>query len=224
MREYVKTVSSRTNARNPIFLACVLSTTQQDHFPLDKLIINRFTEYMPNLDEIISSNLAKYQDILELSFSRFLSERGASGKTQKNYCSDINHFLGWTVLTIQSHNIPLPATHTELISLITPHIVEQYQHFLLANRIPTATINRRLSALRTFGAFCQSQGWWSDNPTNILINVPMEKQITDPMAELLITFCADLAREGASKVTIKNYSSDIRQFLHWVETQKTFAF
>ena len=201
-----------------------LSSSKQDHLPLDKLIINRFTVYMPNPDDIISSNLAKYQDILELSFSRFLSERGASGKTQKNYCSDINHFLGWTVLTIQSRNVPIPATHSELIGLITPHIMEQYKHFLLANHIPAATTNRRLSALRTFGAFCQSQGWWHDNPTNILINVPMEKQTLDPMTEMLITFRADLAREGASRVTIKNYASDIRQFLHWVETQKTFAF
>ncbi|MBI5449490.1 site-specific integrase [Candidatus Gottesmanbacteria bacterium] len=176
---------------------------------------------MPNLDEIISSNLAKYQDILELSFSQFLFERGASGKTQKNYISDINHFLSWTVLTIQAHNIPLPTTHTELINLITPHIMEQYKHFLLANHIPAATTNRRLSALRTFGAFCQSQGWWADNPANILINVPIEKRTADPTSELLQAFRADLAREGASKVTIKNYTSDIRQFLHWLSQQTT---
>ena len=81
---------------------------------------------MPNPDDIISSNLAKYQDILELSFSRFLSERGASGKTQKNYCSDISHFLGWTVLTIQSRNVPIPATHTELIGLMIGYPVDTY--------------------------------------------------------------------------------------------------
>ncbi len=164
------------------------------------------------------SNLATYQDILESSFAEFLKARGSSVKTQKNYQSDLRYFFSWVSLTIQSQNATLPSSHLEFLHRITPHTLEQYKHFLVANRIPAATINRRLSTLRTFGAFCQAHQWWQEDPTVILTNVALQPAPHDATQEMLAAFRADLAREGASRVTIKNYSSDVKQFLHWLST------
>lgn len=177
---------------------------------------------MDNASEIMWSNLATYQDILESSFSEFLKIRGTSVKTQKNYRSDLRYFFSWVSLTIQSQNISLPSSHLEFLRNITPHTLEQYKHFLVANQIPAATINRRLSTLRTFGAFCQAHQWWQEDPTVILTNVTLQSIPRDETREMLTAFRADLAREGASKVTIKNYSSDVKQFLHWVKMQEDF--
>lgn len=175
---------------------------------------------MDNVSEIMLSNLATYQDILETAFAEFLKTRGSSVKTQKNYQSDLRYFFSWVSLTIQSQNSLLPSSHQEFVGAITPHALEQYKHFLVANQIPASTINRRLSALRTFGAFCEAQGWWVENPTHILLNVPHAPRSQNPMEEMLADFRRDLAREGASKVTIRNYASDVRQFLHWMESQE----
>lgn len=202
------------------FLIHHLSSNKLHHFPLDKLIINRFTGSMDNSSEIMWSNLAQYQDNLESSFSAFLQSRGSSKATRKNYTSDLRYFFSWITLTIQSTNALLPQTPEEFIATMNPHTLEQYKHFLVANRIPAATINRRLSALRSFGALCLSHKWWQEDPTVILTNVAPARVQRDATQEMLTAFRADLAREGASKVTIKNYTSDVRQFLHWLEGQE----
>ena len=172
--------------------------------------------------EIIWSNLANYQDILESSFAQFLVSRGSAVKTQKNYCSDIRHFFSWVTLTIQSQNLDIPQSHQQFLQMITPDILGKYRHFLLVNRIPAATINRRLSTVRLFCEFAKQNGWRNDNPAAILTNVPLEAKPKDELRQLLHHFQSDLAREGASKVTIKNYTSDVNQFLHWIASDSEF--
>ena len=169
--------------------------------------------------EIIWSNVANYQDVLESSFVEYLVSQNLAVKTQKNYKSDIRHFFSWITLTIQSQNLDIPQSHHEFLNLVSPQLLGQYKHFLLVNRIPAATINRRLSAIRAFGTFCQSKGWFAENPTTILTNVAIESTPKDVITEMLNAFRSDLAREGASKVTIKNYTSDVNQFLKWMEQQ-----
>ncbi len=172
---------------------------------------------MGNVMEIIWSNLATYQDILESSFAEFLISRKHAVKTQKNYCSDIRHFFSWVTLTIQSQNLDIPQSHTQFLQTITPDMMAKYKHFLLANHIPAATINRRFSTIRLFCEFAHMHGWRRDNPATILTNVPLEPKANDDLSQLIAHFRSDLAREGASKVTIKNYTSDVNQFLRWIE-------
>ncbi len=177
---------------------------------------------MGNVIEIIWSNLANYQDILESSFAEFLVSKKHAVKTQKNYRSDIRHFFSWITLTIQSQNLDIPQSHTQFLQLITPSLLAKYKHFLLVNHVPTATINRRLSSIRLFCEFAKYNGWRPDNPAVTLTNVPMESKPKDELGQLLEQFRSDLARDGASNVTIKNYTSDVAQFLKWVSSNSEF--
>ncbi len=166
-------------------------------------------------------NVAYYLDNVEISFTDFLEHQGASVKTRKNYKSDARHFLGWFVLALQSKLGSLPRSHSKFIRLITPRMIEEYKRFLLDNTIPVSTINRRLSTIRSFFHFCQLQGWISSNPTNLLANIPLiKKNIRMDPHNLLDAFRRDLAAEGASKATVKNYVSDVRQFLAWLDQKR----
>src|SRR5574341_578688 len=206
----------------PKFFRLNLLSTQIHHFPLDKLIIKGFTGNMGNVMEIIWSNLANYQDILESSFAEFLINRKHAVKTQKNYRSDIRHFFSWITLTIQSQNLDIPQSHQQFLALVTPDLLTKYIHFLVANHIPAATINRRLSAIRLFCEFTKRQGWRRDNPTAILTNVPIGSKPKNDRLKILTHFRSDLARDGASKATIKNYTNDVNQFLKWIASNSEF--
>ena len=164
----------------------------------------------------MSSNALDYQAILEHAFIDFLTADGASEKTRNNYRSDLRHFMGWTIFTIISRGFPTPQTHLDFIKLINADLLMNYKLYLLDNKIPAATINRRLSAIRMFFRCCLSYGWTANNPTITITNVagvphPQENK----MQQILAHWRKDLEQDGASKSTIKNYLTDVRKFLEW---------
>ena len=192
-----------------------LKRTQVHHFPLDTFINNGFTGYMVNKFQTNASNVPYYLNNLEMLFTDFLQQAGSSEKTRKNYKSDANHFLGWFIFKLESAD-RLPHSHIEFVQRITPRFVEQYKTFLLVNNIPTATINRRLSTIRSFFHFCQTQQWISDSPAKNLATVRSKKlEQSRSQEDILSSFARDLKMEGASRATIKNYVSDVRLFLRW---------
>lgn len=170
-----------------------------------------------NSFEINWSNLANYQAFLETEFSEFLNQQGAAAKTRKNYRTDLRHFFSWTILTIQSSQNHLVTSPSDFLFLLTPRFLENYRRFLIVNRISRNTINRRLSTIRAFIRCCLQRGWLKDNPTLMLQNLPGVKSPTNPWQEILELFVADLRRSGASKGTIKNYSSDVKRFFTWLQ-------
>lgn len=155
-------------------------------------------------------NVLSYLDVLEDAFSEFLRHEGASEKTRKIYKTDTKHFLHWVISVATSSFHTIPMTHKKLISLITPKLIREYKHSLETNSIPMATTNRRLSGVQSFLNFCQTQGWIEGNPAIGL------KATLAPQG-LLKLFHQDLSREGAARSTIKNYLSDVRQFLDWLD-------
>jgi len=167
---------------------------------------------------------------LPSSFKAYLKVKGASPNTIKNYLADLNHFLAWLELTLRGQNIALDRSLPELfIRYFEPNYLAKYKNYLVRNRLPASTINRRLSTLRTFGGFCLSQAWIRENPAKKLTNVSLEqRKLTSPRLrglnkraevqnEILEQFKQSLEEEKASPFTIKNYLADIRNFLTWVE-------
>lgn len=152
---------------------------------------------------------------LEKKFGLYLQTQGVSPVTQKNYLSDLRHFLGWLLLVLKSKKISFEKTSSsQLCSFITQGTVNRYKKFLTLNQILPKTANRRLSALRKFCSFCVSQGWLKSNPAKKVVNIGKTK---DPVEEIVQRFGRWLDEEDTSKVTIRNYLSDIRQFLTWAE-------
>ena len=153
--------------------------------------------------------------MLEKKFGLYLKSKGVSPLTQKNYLSDLRYFWNWFVLVLKSKKLNVDKLSTpSLCGLITQEIVARYKKFLTLNQVPSKTINRRLSTLRKFCQFCISQGWLKENPAKKITNIGKKK---DPIWEILKKFSQSLKEEGATKITIKNYLADVRQFLNWLE-------
>lgn len=125
------------------------------------------------------------------------------------------------MLTLASSGVPSPHTHLEFVGNITADALNNYKLYLTENKIPASTINRRLSAIRMFFHSCHVYGWIDQNPAITLTNVAT-KQINadprDPLEKMLLHWKADLQQEGASKSTIKNYATDVRKFLEWMQS------
>ena len=93
--------------------------------------------------------------------------------------------------------------------------VVAYKKYLLDNNLPSSTVNRRLSTLRTLADFCLKQGLITSDPTVSITNLEtVKKPVIEPQQnEILDKFNSYLEAQNNSANTIKNYLSDIREYL-----------
>lgn len=175
---------------------------------------------MQKLFGVIEYNYLIYQDILKSAFISFLTAKGASGKTQKNYWSDVNDFISWfftVTKPIIDNNNHRPGSLLQ--SLSTNHVHNYIQH-LQKQSISVATINRRLSSLRIFFNCAIEMTWMNYHPMEQIANIKMARPGNQSKhAHLLLRFEDHLHKQHVGKVTVKNYMSDVRGFLHWLETK-----
>lgn len=146
--------------------------------------------------------------------SYLLESLKVSGKTLRNYRADLSHFFGWANLHLKTRgaNIENPDS---IIPYLSAQLVAEYKGYHLENQIPESTTNRRLSTLRNFSRFLLFQGIISQDPTKIVSNVTRELEDEEKIGLLVNEFGKHLQKDGVSKVTLKNYISDIRHFLNW---------
>lgn len=151
-------------------------------------------------------------------FEKYLSSLRISTNSLKNYKSDISHFLTWATSKLESLG-----TYIENLDELTPffskNLAQEYMNFMIESSIPIKSINRRLSTLRHLSKFLAvSQLIDSDFMSNIQ-NITNTNKHTAIVPESLIkSFTSHLEAENVSKNTIKNYLSDVRQFLNWYES------
>ena len=148
----------------------------------------------------------------------------------KNYLSDFRHFAGWLVnsdshrLKADLHGLDLRKSAsesveivpTQLESILTLTVINDYKNYLATNNLPHKTINRRLSTIRKFCSFCISQGWMKENPAKRVFNVlPSRASETSrgTHEDILKVFRQDLLKENLDSKTVNSYLSDVREFL-----------
>src|SRR3989344_3897007 len=119
---------------------------------------------------------------VEPQFRKFLVAENISAISLKNYLSDFRHFAGWLDFYLSSHSV-IPRDHSVIlseakdpdagiiVSVLTPEILSEYRGYLVENKFPHKTINRRLSTVRRFCSFCISQGWLKENPAKKISNI-----------------------------------------------------
>lgn len=158
----------------------------------------------------------KQLDSVKNNFVKYLSSLGISSKSHKNYRSDLNHFLAWAILKIRSYGSFVESL-TESVPFLTPRLAQEYRSYMKENDFPDKTINRRLSTLRHLSTFLvTSQVIDSDFMTGIE-NISAIVKPKLQASPLVNEFRSYLEAEKISGNTIKNYLSDIRQFLTWLE-------
>lgn len=125
---------------------------------------------------------------LEASFKKYLLAENVSSATVHNYLSDFRHFAGWFSLYIESHNnVSLSTSEPFLPSVLSKQTVFQYRAYLLENKLPVKTVNRRLSTLRKLSAFCINQGWLTENAAKQLGNIDIKVQETEEFEAFLLS-------------------------------------
>lgn len=108
---------------------------------------------------------------LETSFKQYLVAGITKPVSIKNYLSDIRHFFGWLSLYIGSHDLKILDDKFPLRAFITIETISEYKNYLLENKIPHKTINRRLSTIRKLCTFCIEQNILDINPAKHLTNI-----------------------------------------------------
>lgn len=158
-------------------------------------------------------------DKLIQNFLSNLQNEGKSKVSIKNYKSDIGHFLAWAILKLKSFG-----TYAESISEIIPFIshkfFSEYKDYMVENKIKTKTINRRLSTLRNFSHFLYSirvfDTDFMEGIQNTGIGNPGSVQVK--YQDIVDKFRESMSASGnVSANTTKNYASDVRSFLAWIE-------
>jgi len=149
-------------------------------------------------------------------FKLYLISQGCSPLTVKNYLSDVKDFFDWLA---QKTGIHYQTAGQAIFGIFTKETIREYQQDLMSAKTPHSTINRHLSALRKLGEFARSQGWLSENPATKVKNFNFSSsQITSQ--KILKNFKKYLEKEKKNPLTIKNYLSDVRHFLEWIEMKK----
>lgn len=167
-------------------------------------------------------NLEANTSIIELgSFKKYLHAEKISAGSIRSYLSDVRHFWGWLILFLKSNRIitdsfPVNEQIVFLLKHINQKTLAAYRLYLSGNNTPVKTQNRRFSSLRRFGSFCVSQNWMSQNPFDILRTISPGTPFPETKYHLA-EFRSHLWKNNAGKLTIKNYLSDIKQYLAWSE-------
>lgn len=148
-------------------------------------------------------------------FRLYLKTQGVSPVTVKNYAADVNHFFNWLA---QKTGIRHQVAGNSIFGLFTKETLNEYKTDLKSAKTPPSTVNRRLSSLRKLGQFAKSQGWILENPGEKVVNALKQTTNRHLVEKILGNFRKHLEKEQVSQITIKNYLSDLRDFLAWVET------
>lgn len=150
------------------------------------------------------------------NFLKYLDSLGLSPKSHKNYKSDLSHFTGWLILKIRSFGSYVENL-AEAIPFVNKDLASEYKNYMLANSISSKTVNRRLSTLRHLSRHLVSSQVINLDFMNGIENISQGKPKRTTTIPMIEDFRQYLEAEKVAPNTIKNYLSDIRQFLLWFE-------
>ncbi|MBI2066142.1 site-specific integrase [Candidatus Woesebacteria bacterium] len=152
------------------------------------------------------------------SFLNYLSSSGVSDKSLKYYRSDISHFTGWIILKVRTWGI-FAETVTEIIPFINTRLAYEYKIFLTQNNISPKTVNRRLSTLRHLSRFLLASQISNSDFMEGISNIDISPSRPQSIHPLVALFEKKLEAEKVSKNTVRNYISDVKHFINWLETR-----
>jgi site-specific recombinase XerD len=158
----------------------------------------------------------KQSDFIKIEFIKYLNSLGISPASHKNYKSDLVHFIAWAILKVRSLGSYVESL-TEIVPFLNIDMGHEYKSYMAKNTVPAKTMNRRLSTLRHLSKFLQASNAIESDFTEGIENASKgstKKTIVNPISG---DFKAYLVKENVSANTIKNYLSDIKHFLLWLE-------
>jgi len=153
-------------------------------------------------------------------FSAYLTDRNMSASTKKNYLADLRSFFRWLSDSGVSTQAAQVDTVQDFLRPITHDVLENYRRSLVIARIPSTTLNRRLTTMRTFFLFASITGYVKDNPTAGLMNIPASgsRLDDDTITSLISEYETD---QKNTHSWVASDREDIREFFRWYREQVT---
>lgn len=161
-------------------------------------------------------------DSIKNNFIKYLSSLGISTKSHKNYRSDLSHFSAWVVLKVRSFGSYIE-TLSEAVPFLSRELAKEYKSFMLENKVSPKTVNRRLSTLRHLSRYLVDSQTIDTDFMGGIENFSYRKVRAPSFARMTDEFRSYLEAEKISGNTVKNYVSDVRQFLAWLESNKSLG-
>lgn len=161
------------------------------------------------------------KDSLLLDFIRHLSNLGVSRNTLKNYQSDIVFFSNWAASKLKETGIVIES-FSESIPFLSPQLARDFKNSQSKQIQSQNTVNRRLSSLRALSRFLVETQVLESDFMDEVANIGTSDQFLGSHP-LLTHFRKHLEAENVSKNTVKNYLSDIKHFLSWLEINQKHA-
>lgn len=152
-------------------------------------------------------------------FLKYLSALKLTPKSLKNYKSDISHFAGWAILKIRTFGSYID-NFSQALPFLSKPLVEEYMAFMQKNSTPPKTINRRLSTLRHLSRHLIASQIVDSDFMSGVENISFAQKSGISQNSVVNDFRSYLEAEKVSSNTIKNYLSDVRQFLTWLENNQ----
>lgn len=161
----------------------------------------------------------KTSDSIKINFVKYLDNLGLSPKSHKNYRSDLNHFTGWLILRVRAFGSFIESLEGG-VPFLNKNLSKEYRSYLSENKIPVKTINRRLSTLRHLSKFMVLSNLCDSDFMDGIKNMSEAKTGKAVPNSVLQGFQTYLEAEKVSKNTVKNYVSDVRHFINWLESNQ----
>lgn len=158
----------------------------------------------------------KNLDQIKKYFFNYLNSLGISAVSFKNYRSDIGHFIAWAILKIRSYGSYVESL-TDIVPFLKNNLGIEYKSYMIENSVPAKTLNRRLSTLRHLSKFLLQSRMIENDFTSGIENLSSNPGRKSSVSPVFNDFKTYLEGEKVSANTIKNYLSDIRHFLAWLE-------
>lgn len=164
----------------------------------------------------MTNNTHKIDEII-YNFLIYLKSSGLSENSIKFYKSDLSAFVGWKINEMKRLGVQAE-DFKGILPFLKPSDTQGYKNYLLQNKAPVSSVNRRLSSLRRISVFLNSSGVIDFDLAKNLENVSVAmKNNRYELCFLVKDFQKHLEAKKASKNTIKNYTADIQQFLSWFD-------
>ncbi len=163
------------------------------------------------------------QDQIINAFLKDLKDSNFSKNSIKFYKSDVSSFISWIKSEINKNGVFIE-NFKDSLPFIKTSFADNYKKDLLSKETPTATINRKLSAVRKFSSYIHTKNLLSFDFAKNLENITLSGSIKKVDFSLISEeFKKHLEINKASKNTIKNYIADINHFLNWLNSHNATA-
>jgi len=159
-------------------------------------------------------------DFIKKEFIKYLGLRGLSPESFKNYKSDLSHFISWAILKIRSRGSYVESL-TEIVPFLSLDLGSEYKSYMIENSVPAKTVNRRLSTLRNLARFLLENKSLDFDFSQGLKNIGSNLKEPAKVNPIFNDFKSHLVSEKVSPNTIKNYISDVKHFLTWLEQNES---